>query len=124
QAGNRARAKPTQWSTRRTQHAQRAAMGELAGLGSALLWAIGSVLARAQSRQVDAVTLNLTRVGASALVYVALALVTGRLGEVTQVPLRGLGLMWASVVVGLAIGDTLFFASLRHIGAARSLPIV
>ncbi len=98
-------------------------MAEYAGLGSAALWAVTSVVARAQSRAIDAVTLNLTRMAAASLFFIVGVVVSGRLGEVLHLPLDVLALLIGAVIVSMALGDTIFFASMARIGTSRAMPI-
>lgn len=98
-------------------------MGEIAALTSAMLWAVSSVLFGSQSGRVPATTMSVVRlVAATALLWLVALLLfaSGRLGAI------GLGQAAALVaggMLGLGLGDTLYFASLRLLGVARAFPI-
>lgn len=93
--------------------------GELAALVAALLWAIASVMFSQLGRQLRPLVLNLTKG------LVALGLIGLTLALLARAP-TGLGggpvaLLLISGLVGIGIGDTLFFAALNHLGPRRAL---
>jgi drug/metabolite transporter (DMT)-like permease len=47
----------------------------------------------------------------------------GRVGDVARVPLEALGGLLGSVVLGMAIGDSLYLRAMHAIGVSRALPI-
>jgi drug/metabolite transporter (DMT)-like permease len=97
-------------------------LGEAAALGAAACWALGSVLfERVGKAQVSAGAINLAKcwLGAGVLLGATWA-VRGRPWP-SGVSERELGLLVGSAVLGLAVGDTAFFASLRRLGASRAL---
>jgi drug/metabolite transporter, DME family len=94
--------------------------GELAALLAAFSWAVTGLLVRAQGSGFSAVTINALR---STIAGVAFILVWPMLGQAQAVPPVTLALLVASLVAGLAIGDTLYFAAIPRIGVSRALPI-
>jgi drug/metabolite transporter (DMT)-like permease len=98
-------------------------IGELAGLGSALLWACNTVMLRWLSPRADVIALNALRclIGAAVLLGIVLAL--GRGADLFRVPLEPLVLLLGSVLIGLGIGDSFFFHALRLVGVVRAQPI-
>lgn len=94
-------------------------LGEFAGLGAAMLWAVTALLYFQIGRRVPPLALNLYKgVLASAMLAIALA-AQGKLwlaGETTA-------LLWlaTSGVVGIGIGDTAFFAALNRLGERRTV---
>ena len=94
--------------------------GEAAALLAALSWAVTGLLVRAQGSGLGAVTISALR---STIAGVAFLAVWPLLGEVRPVAPVALALLVASLVAGLAIGDTLYFAAIPRIGVARALPI-
>jgi drug/metabolite transporter (DMT)-like permease len=97
-------------------------LGELAALGAAACWAVSSQLfERVGKDRVSAGALNLAKctMGAGVLVL-ATAVVRGR-ALPSGVSGAELGLLAASAAVGLAVGDTAFFAALKALGSSRAL---
>lgn len=96
--------------------------GELAALGSAACWSVASLLfERVGKTRVNAGAINLTKCVFGSLVLLGATLATQ--GRALPEGIKGtdLGLLGASAVVGLAVGDTAFFAALKELGAPRSL---
>ena len=94
--------------------------GELAGLLSALCWAATGLLVRAHGSGFSPVTINALRSSIAALVFLV---AWPWLGEVGPIPLTALALLVVSLLVGLGLGDSLYFAAIPRIGVARALPI-
>src|SRR5205085_7149708 len=59
---------------------------------------------------------------ASVAVWIFL-LLAGEAALLTQVPLSALGSLLSSVVIGLAVGDSLNIRAMHAIGVARAMPI-
>lgn len=97
--------------------------GELAGIASAFTWALGSVLIRTQTRHGNVLFLNAVRVLAATLFFLVLVTVLGRWDLVLAIHPDALRALFAAVVAGLVIGDTLFFKSQEYMGVARALPV-
>ncbi len=95
--------------------------GDLFGLASAFCWALVSVLLRALQSRTDALSLNAFRSLVATVLALGVVLATGRLGAMDDVPLPAIGYLVASVLVGMGIGDTIYFYSLRLVGIARGL---
>ena len=98
-------------------------VGELSALASALVWACNSVLLRWLSPRADVVALNALRCVVATLLLVGALLVQGRVLELFDVALGPLVLLVASVVVGIGLGDSLYFHALRLVGVSRAQPI-
>ena len=98
-------------------------MGELAALGTALLWATSSTMAGSQTRRVPATVISAVQlIAATTLVWiVTAALFAGGAIEGTS-PARVLALA-ATAVLGPGLGDTLYFVAIRLLGVARSFPV-
>lgn len=100
--------------------------GKLAALLASFMWSFSITIYRAQGQGMPAQTLNLYKlfvalVGFSALV--ALLQFGPALGWIEQAPRfpaswQKSGWLMASGIIGLTLGDTLFFVSIRHLGAA------
>jgi drug/metabolite transporter (DMT)-like permease len=85
---------------------------------AALCWTLASLLWRRLPTSLSAVQLNLLK----NLLAVGLQL-PFVFSQAWQLPTRGLLLLAASGVVGIALGDSLFFAALRRLGTRRALTI-
>jgi drug/metabolite transporter, DME family len=94
--------------------------GEAAALLAALSWAVTGLLVRAQGSGLSAVTISALRSTIAGIAFLAL---WPLLGEPRPVAPVALALLVASLVAGLAIGDTLYFAAIPRIGVAHALPI-
>lgn len=91
-------------------------LGELCALGAAMVWATAVILFRKSGETTPPFSLNLFRVGISALVLTPLALASGETIFEGRAPAD---LMWLAVsgVVGIAVSDTLFHRCLNMVGA-------
>lgn len=90
-------------------------LGELAALGTASCWAVTSLVFAEASRRIGPLRVNLLRLP-MALALLSLGLVLGGRPFAEVTPAR-VGLLTASAVVGLLLGDLAFFAALRLLGA-------
>ena len=95
--------------------------GVLAALAGALCWTLASSLWRRLPTALSASQLNLLKNGLALLFLVPLVGRSG-LAALGQEP-RALLLLAASGVLGIALGDSLFFAALRRIGTRRTLTL-
>lgn len=95
-----------------------ATTGVVAALAAALCWALSSSLWRRLPTSLSAAQLNLVK----NLLAVALQLPVLLLGGWLVSPLT-LMLLLASGVVGIALGDSLYFAALRRLGTRRTLTL-
>lgn len=93
--------------------------GEIAALLAAFLWASASVVYSRLGQQLSPLLLNFLK-GAIALVFLLItALITSHsLPSLSQTPLL---FLLMSGIIGISIGDTVFFASLKYLGARRAL---
>jgi len=93
--------------------------GEVAALTAALLWAVATILFRRIGRRVPSAELNLLK-GLVAMALLAAALsVRGSLGA--PLPARATGGLLVSGAIGIGIGDTAYFESLRCLGSRLAL---
>lgn len=98
-------------------------MGELAALGTALLWATSSTMAGSQTRRLPATVIGAVQLlAATVLIWsvTAALLATGAIEGTTLA--RTLALA-ATAVLGPGIGDTLYFVAIRLLGVARAFPV-
>jgi drug/metabolite transporter (DMT)-like permease len=88
------------------------AVGIAAALGSAFSWALGAILFKRIGEHMSPLAMTLAKAAVS-VVFLGIAMAF--LG-ITPITPRNLGLLIASGLVGIAVGDTLFFAALQHLG--------
>jgi drug/metabolite transporter, DME family len=98
-------------------------IGELAALGCALTWAVSSILLKRPVVEMGAVAANLIRTWVGTAVFWAVVLATGRLDQFFHLSAYTIFALVVSMIIGLGIGDTLYFRSLQLIGVSRALPI-
>ncbi len=103
-------------------------IGETAALSAALLWALASVLFADIGRHIRAINLNLIKGVFACLLMLALLAGGSLLGAeaydlstLGRIPLQGYILLIISGIIGIAIGDTAYFACLRRIGPQKGL---
>lgn len=94
-------------------------MGEAAAVVAALIWAIASIIYARLGQSVDSRGLNL----AKGVIAIAFLLVTPTLwfqnwAAVTPLPIA---LLFASGLMGVGLGDTFFFETLKAMGPRRTL---
>ena len=95
--------------------------GEIAGLFASFTWAIGSLIySRANA---PPAALNLFKNTVASILFIATlgAFWAWRGGSFLSAGPGALGWLFLSAVVGLVIGDTLYFVSLQSLGARRAL---
>jgi drug/metabolite transporter (DMT)-like permease len=101
--------------------------GELAALGGALCWGMDSLVVRRKARRANVVVLNAIMVSVAVVVAAALLLGLRWLGRHESAfgpePARGVALLFASVVLALAVGNTAYFLAVQWVGVARAMPL-
>jgi drug/metabolite transporter (DMT)-like permease len=97
--------------------------GALCALGSAVAWALTSLLARSVISQYGSVTINALRSGIAGALLVALVSATD--GPEALITMSGVSfaLLAISIVAAVAVGDTIFFESTRAIGLGPAMTI-
>lgn len=93
-------------------------LGAFAGLGAALCWTLASQIWRRLPTSLDAARLNLLKNLIASALLLPPALFSG-----WRLPPASGALLVLSGVVGIALGDTLFFAALRRLGTRRALTL-
>lgn len=98
--------------------------GELAALGTACCWAIGSLFFDAAGRRIGPINVNRIRIPAAALLLaLVLWISTGRLLP-PEITMPALGWLSLSGIIGLVVGDACFFTSLVILGPQRATLIM
>lgn len=94
-------------------------IGEFAGLGAALAWAIASILFRRLGSTVPPLLLNLYKGTIAIAMLLILLTLSGEL--LAPIHLRAWGLLLLSGAIGIGVGDTAFLACLNRLGERRTL---
>jgi len=96
-------------------------IGELAALGSALLWALASVAYGRLGQTLPPLGLNLSK-GVIAIALIGITLVLGG-SAIPVLSTENVGLLLLSGAVGIGIGDTLYFEAMGRLGVRQALLI-
>ncbi|MBD3286195.1 EamA family transporter [candidate division WOR-3 bacterium] len=96
-------------------------IGELAALGTSVLWAANAVFFSEGAKRIDALSVSVIRLVMASIILVAIYLATG--GRFIFPPQS---LLWilASGILALAVGDWFLFAALGKIGARITMLIM
>jgi drug/metabolite transporter (DMT)-like permease len=92
-------------------------IGEALSLGAALAWAVGVVLFKKSGEKIPPLALNLFKNTVGIVLLLPTIWLSGGEFVPTDLPLEAWVLIATSGVLGIAIGDTLFFVSLEKLGA-------
>jgi drug/metabolite transporter (DMT)-like permease len=98
-------------------------LGALAALGSAIAWAVTSLLARTLMAELGSVGVNAVRSAIGGAILVVWVLATAGGGVFTAISASAWGYLTLSIVMAIAIGDTVFFESTRALGLGRAMTI-
>jgi len=96
-------------------------LGEGACLIAALLWAVAVVLFRGPIAAWGARTANLVKCLMGTVLLALTLPFFGGLSAFSGIPMRDIGFIALSGVIGLTIGDTLLFAAIGRLGAHKTL---
>jgi len=97
--------------------------GIAGGLGTGMIWAAVSILVRSLSGTITPAGITAVRSTIGGAIILGVALATGHGGEILRMPLWVVLALWASIIIAMAFGDTLFFASMDHLGVTRALTL-
>jgi len=98
-------------------------VGLALGLASAVVWATTGLAVRAISSSLNAVAYNAFRLVVAGIFFLVLLPFFGGVDAIVQMGASSLAALAASTILGILIGDSLYFWSLAQIGAARAMPI-
>ena len=93
------------------------------GLTSAIVWATTGMAVRAISNSLNAVSFNAFRMMVAGSFFLLLLPFFGGFDAILQLGVNSLMALAASTLLGVIIGDSLYFWSLSQIGASRAMPI-
>lgn len=97
--------------------------GEVYGIACAFLWSLSSALLKSQTHKMKIIPLGALRTVPALLLYWGLLLVSGKAADPFHLPGRSWAFLVGSTVVGLVVGDQLYFRSMKLIGLSRAMPI-
>lgn len=95
--------------------------GIAGGLGTGLAWAAISILVQSLSGVLRPVSITAIRSAVGGVIIVVVALAAGHGPEIVRMPLWAVLALWASILLSMGFGDTVFFASMDHLGVTRAL---
>ena len=98
-------------------------VGALCALGSALTWAVTSLLVRTVSPPLTSVAVSVLRSLMGGALLLGWALATGGLAKLGGMSATTFALLAVSIVLAIAVGDVLFFESARFLGLARAMTV-
>ena len=114
---------PARHSPARSPVISETTLGALAALGSAVAWAVTSLLARTLMLELGSVGVNAVRSSIGGVILVVWVLATAGAGAFTAISASAWMFLALSIVVAIALGDTMFFESSRALGLARAMTI-
>ena len=97
--------------------------GEAEALLAAALWAVSTTILTAEARRISPLLLNALRSLFAALFVAVLIPFSGAAGQLGDMSAATAVAMVGSGILSMGIGDSLYFASLRLLGASLSVPI-
>ena len=95
--------------------------GIAGGLGTGLAWAALSLLVSSLSDTLRPISVTAVRSTIGGGIILAVALFTGHGPEILRMPLWAVLALWASILLAMGFGDTMFFASMGSLGVTRAL---
>jgi len=97
--------------------------GEVYAIACAFLWALSSALLKSQTHKIHVVFLGALRTLPALLIYWGILLFSGRAAELLVLPLRAWAYLAGSTLIGLVVGDSIYFQSMKLIGLSRAMPL-
>jgi len=97
--------------------------GILGGLGCGLNWAVTSLLVRSLMGRFSAAEINAVRAAGGGGILIALACAAGEGPDMLHAPAWVPLSLAAAIVVGMVVGDSLFFRSMEELGVTRALTL-
>ena len=99
-------------------------IGEISALSSTLAIASSAVISKSLVSRITALPLQTMRCCFAAIFLIAVVSIIGRVTELAQIPLLLMGLMAASTLIGLAVGDTLYLRVMNLVEVSKLFPAV
>lgn len=99
------------------------ALGPLGSLAASCTWAIGVSAYAPRAARYSPFAVNFTRCLVAWPLFVTVALVSGDLPQLFEVPVRQIIWLVVSIIASLGLGDAVFFTSTRALGVPAALAI-
>jgi drug/metabolite transporter (DMT)-like permease len=100
-----------------------AGVGAVCALGSALTWALTSLLARTLHPTLNSVSINAIRSTVAGILLLAWILAADGTRAMTTMSGTTFVLLALSIIIAVGVGDNVFFESSRTVGLARAMTI-
>lgn len=98
-------------------------LGEVSALGAAFTWAVSSLILKSLTYQLRPLLINALRTFFASLFGLAILFALGDPGQIAQFPLRPLGFLVASGIVGVFGAESLYVMTLARVDVAKVYPI-
>ena len=98
-------------------------IGTVSGLTSALIWSASSLAVKAQAARIDTLSFNTFRQFVGGLFFLALLPFFGGFAQLFAFSAPAALALAISVILGIGVGDSIYFWSLTKIGASRAMPL-
>ena len=106
-----------------TQYVTEATYGALCALGSAMFWAVTSLLVRRLGAASSMMTINAVRISASGALLFLLSFAGTAREELLRMSAVTFALVVSSTVLAAGIGDSIFFECARILGLGRAMTL-
>ena len=106
-----------------TQYVTEATYGALCALGSAMFWAVTSLLVRRFGAVSSMMTINAVRISASGALLLVLSFAGSAREELLRMSAVTFVLVVSSTVLAAGIGDSIFFECTRILGLGRAMTL-
>ncbi|NHK31047.1 MAG: DMT family transporter [Asgard group archaeon] len=97
--------------------------GELAAIAGAICFGVGNVIIKSQGNKIKPIAINAIRLSFSAIFYFILIMATRKLGTTFSLYWKSALLIVGGTLMGIIIGDVIFYLSQQLIGLSRAYPI-
>ena len=97
--------------------------GELAAIAGAICFGVGNVIIKSQGKKINPIAINAIRLSFSAVFYLILVLSLGTLKETFSYNAKTGLLLVGGSLLGVVIGDVIFYFSQQLIGLSKAYPI-
>ncbi len=98
-------------------------LGETLAIITALIWAVSTILSVEALKEVEPIRLNAVNTLFSALIMFPIAFLAGDMYSLHEVNLVSLFLVILSALIGMGVGETLFYRSVPLLGVSRAYTV-
>lgn len=98
-------------------------IGELAAIGNMVLSGIATVIIKSQGEKLKPVTLNLIQTTIAGISFIIITAAMGDFYAMFSIAWQPLLLLLGAAVMGIVLGNQLYFTSLQLIGVSKAYPI-